>query len=225
MIGATNLPEEIDDAARRRFQKRLYVPLPDEEARKDLMLTLMKPLRLTPLPPVSASHVSPLLEHQSPVGADGDNSSAAAARPAAAPAASASGSSPSSSAAAPACASAATVASAAPCGAAAGTATAAAGSTVPRLHCVLSASELDTLVQRTDGYSCSDVRQLCAEADLGPIRALRLNKHTIHTVSERDIRPVSFEDFEAALATVKSTVASEQIARLLQWNVQFGSSN
>ena len=93
------------------------------------------------------------------------------------------------------------------------------------MHCVLSASELDTLVRRTEGYSCSDVRQLCSEADLGPIRALRLNKHTILTVSERDIRPVSFEDFEAALAVVKSTVAPEQIARLLQWNDQFGSSN
>ncbi|MGA0277173.1 MAG: AAA family ATPase [Candidatus Kariarchaeum pelagius] len=33
-IGATNVPWEIDSAFRRRFQRRIYVPLPDEKARK-----------------------------------------------------------------------------------------------------------------------------------------------------------------------------------------------
>ena len=34
-------PQEIDEAARRRFVKRLYVPLPEREARKQIMLLLM----------------------------------------------------------------------------------------------------------------------------------------------------------------------------------------
>jgi SpoVK/Ycf46/Vps4 family AAA+-type ATPase len=38
MIGATNRPEELDEAARRRFIKRLYVPLPDPKARTDLIV-------------------------------------------------------------------------------------------------------------------------------------------------------------------------------------------
>lgn len=29
VIGATNRPQELDEAARRRFVKRLYIPLPD----------------------------------------------------------------------------------------------------------------------------------------------------------------------------------------------------
>ena len=29
VIGATNRPQELDEAARRRFTKRIYVPLPD----------------------------------------------------------------------------------------------------------------------------------------------------------------------------------------------------
>ncbi|KAH6572551.1 hypothetical protein BASA50_004363 [Batrachochytrium salamandrivorans] len=42
MIGATNRPQEIDEAARRRFRKKLYIPLPDAAAREMIMETLMK---------------------------------------------------------------------------------------------------------------------------------------------------------------------------------------
>lgn len=37
VIGATNLPQELDDAARRRFKKRFYVPLPDRHGREALL--------------------------------------------------------------------------------------------------------------------------------------------------------------------------------------------
>ncbi|RLI28862.1 AAA family ATPase [Candidatus Bathyarchaeota archaeon] len=36
VIGATNVPWEIDSAFRRRFEKRIYVPLPDHPARKKI---------------------------------------------------------------------------------------------------------------------------------------------------------------------------------------------
>ena len=36
-IGATNLPQELDPALRRRFEKRLFVPLPGVQARAQLM--------------------------------------------------------------------------------------------------------------------------------------------------------------------------------------------
>ena len=42
VIGATNRPQEIDEAARRRLVKRLYIPLPDTEARKQIVSNLMK---------------------------------------------------------------------------------------------------------------------------------------------------------------------------------------
>ena len=34
-------PQEIDEAARRRFVKRLYIPLPELEARKQIVWNLM----------------------------------------------------------------------------------------------------------------------------------------------------------------------------------------
>ncbi|QDZ24120.1 ATPase family AAA domain-containing protein [Chloropicon primus] len=37
IVGATNRPEELDEAARRRMPKQLYIPLPCEEARKAMV--------------------------------------------------------------------------------------------------------------------------------------------------------------------------------------------
>ena len=35
VIGATNRPQELDEAARRRLVKRLYIPLPEFEVNKN----------------------------------------------------------------------------------------------------------------------------------------------------------------------------------------------
>lgn len=41
VVGATNRPQEIDEAARRRLAKRLYIPLPESEARRQIVTKLM----------------------------------------------------------------------------------------------------------------------------------------------------------------------------------------
>ena len=42
LIGATNRPQEIDEAARRRFRKKLYIPLPEDQARQIIVENLLK---------------------------------------------------------------------------------------------------------------------------------------------------------------------------------------
>jgi fidgetin-like protein 1 len=41
LVGATNRPQELDDAARRRFTKRLYIPLPETNDREILLRALL----------------------------------------------------------------------------------------------------------------------------------------------------------------------------------------
>ncbi|KAJ3066048.1 Fidgetin-like protein 1 [Rhizoclosmatium hyalinum] len=47
LIGATNRPHEIDEAARRRFRKKLYIPLPEPKAREALLSHHLKKERHT----------------------------------------------------------------------------------------------------------------------------------------------------------------------------------
>ncbi|XP_017075852.2 fidgetin-like protein 1 [Drosophila eugracilis] len=45
VIGATNRPQELDEAVRRRFVRRLYVPLPTKEARKKIIEKIIRQVK------------------------------------------------------------------------------------------------------------------------------------------------------------------------------------
>ena len=46
VLGATNHPWDLDDAMRRRLEKRIYIPLPDFETRKQLLKINLKDVPL-----------------------------------------------------------------------------------------------------------------------------------------------------------------------------------
>ena len=90
VIGATNRPQDLDEAARRRFVKRLYIPLPDCETRSALLTILLK---------------------------KNDN--------------------------------------------------------------CITEEEIGVLTEKTEGYSCADINNLCREAAMGPIRDNSVNNSIV----------------------------------------------
>jgi len=132
VVGATNRPAEIDEAARRRLVKRLYIPLPDIPARKSMILHYIRSLQKS-----------------------------------------------------------------------------------------LTEEEIDAVVARAQGYSGSDIKALCAEAAMGPIR--NIEPELLMNLSEDQIRALSYEDFVSAFDHVRPSVSQKDLASLQEWNEQFGS--
>lgn len=131
VIGATNLPGELDDAARRRFVKRIYVPLPNQSARETLIRTLLK--------------------------ADANS---------------------------------------------------------------LTEKELAKLARDTDGYSGADLKNLCTDAAMGPIR--QLGSKAI-SMDASMIPPISYKHFRHSLKTSSPSVCQSDLTKYIEWNDTYGS--
>lgn len=46
VLAATNRPQDLDEALRRRLEKRIYIPLPDEEGLKALFKINLRGMKL-----------------------------------------------------------------------------------------------------------------------------------------------------------------------------------
>lgn len=134
IVGATNRPQELDEAARRRFVKRLYIPLPEKKARWDILVNLLS----------EENHV-------------------------------------------------------------------------------ISESQLDEIASRTDGFSGADMKILCQEALMEPVRAMSINE--MRNVAAANVRPVTFNDFINALQCVRASVSQDDLQQYVDWNNRYGSGN
>lgn len=135
VIGATNRPHELDEAARRRFTKRLYIPLPEDQARRQIVMTMM------------AKGKSDLSD-----------------------------------------------------------------------FCI------DTIVDKTAGFSGADMSTLCKEAALCAVRALIRARGGAKNLGNDDLSPITLKDFEDALKFVKSSVGASDLVIYEDWDRQYGSS-
>jgi SpoVK/Ycf46/Vps4 family AAA+-type ATPase len=130
VLAATNLPWAIDEAARRRFARRQYIPLPEAPTRKKQLGNLLKSQK----------------------------------------------------------------------------------------HCIGEA-EMEELVQRTEGYSGSDITALAKDAAMGPLRALG---DRLLEVDLESVRDIAIEDFEESLKAVRPSVSEEGLRMYEEWAERFG---
>lgn len=84
----------------------------------------------------------------------------------------------------------------------------------------LTPEELEALSKASEGYSGADMKALCSEAALGPIRGYSITD--LRSVQGNEVRPVNYSDFEAALKRVKATVDQAQLEAYIQWDKSFG---
>lgn len=84
----------------------------------------------------------------------------------------------------------------------------------------LSSSDMETLAYRTVRFSGSDIKALCREASLMPLR--ELGPHVSNILAE-DVRACNISDFEEALQIVRPSSNEKQITELEKWNEEFGS--
>ena len=134
VIGATNLPKEIDDAARRRFVKRIYIPLPDHVSRAALIRTLLTK--------------------------DNNNHS-------------------------------------------------------------LTEKDITKLARDTDGFSGADLKSLCADAAMGPMRKMTMEEKM--KIKAEDMPPITYKHFRSSLRGISPSVAQKDLIELVQWNDTYGS--
>jgi len=131
VIGATNRPHELDDAARRRFVKRLYIPLPARSDREILLRSL-------------------LIKNNN----------------------------------------------------------------------ILSDEDFTNLSNESDGFSGADLKALCVDAAMGPLRELGAKALEIEP---NDIPPIAYKHFRRALRGTKASVAPAELAIYIEWNSTYGS--
>lgn len=134
IVGATNRPQELDEAARRRFVKRLYIPLPEKSARREILYSLLSTVNHT-----------------------------------------------------------------------------------------ITESQFDEIANRTDGFSGADMKVLCQEAVMGPVRAISFSD--MQNMSVDNVRPVAFGDFLDALKCVRASVSQDDLQQYVDWTNKYGSGN
>ena len=132
IIGATNRPQELDEAARRRFTKRLYIPLPVEADRKVLLEVLLK----------TNNHV-------------------------------------------------------------------------------LTEADIDILARDTKGFSGADLKSLCTDAAMGPIRQLGVKAMDIDV---NDVPPISYKHFKRSLKGTRPSVATGDLKQYIEWDETYGTT-
>ncbi|XP_072379254.1 fidgetin-like protein 1 isoform X2 [Diabrotica undecimpunctata] len=85
----------------------------------------------------------------------------------------------------------------------------------------LTFENFEKIAALSDGYSGADIKTLCSEASLGPIRSIDMTM--IEHIQANEVRSLLMEDFEKSLNRVKSSVSPDDLEQYITWNKTYGS--
>jgi SpoVK/Ycf46/Vps4 family AAA+-type ATPase len=77
----------------------------------------------------------------------------------------------------------------------------------------------------TDSVLCAgaDIRSLCTEAAMTPLREIARNSQLLSNIREEDVPSVSYSHFLQAIEVVQPSVSSNDLKRYIAWNSEFGT--
>jgi len=88
-----------------------------------------------------------------------------------------------------------------------------------------------SLAAQTDGYSGADIKLICRDASMNPMRRLVDGLSPMELVRLRDegklspgALPVTMSDFQSALANVSPSVSTSDTQRYMDWAREFGAT-
>ena len=89
---------------------------------------------------------------------------------------------------------------------------------INRVETNLSDYDIKDIAKMTNGYSNSDLKELCKEAAFQPVRELTMEQ----ILRIPKFRPLVKRDLEKAVKKIRGTLNHKVIDELLEWNKQFG---
>ena len=91
---------------------------------------------------------------------------------------------------------------------------------INRVETKLKDNDIMEIAQMTNGYSNSDLKELCKEAAFQPVRELELTMEQILHIKK--FRPIVKKDLVKAVKKIRGTMSNKIINELINWNSQFG---
>ena len=89
---------------------------------------------------------------------------------------------------------------------------------INRVETNLKDSDIMEIAKMTNGYSNSDLKELCKEAAFQPVRELTMEQ-ILHI---KKFRPIVKNDLIKAVKKIRGTMSNKIINELIKWNSQFG---